>query len=167
MVLFENVYSATEKAFRNDEFYELLAGRKGYNVSVLDAPVDVPTDWTVVISNGIYPLYKKSEDTKVKEYFQIALLKMMHGDSSEIWMAANILFIQLKNQENGNAAFSIDENLLREFSRSLDVHRISLENNKNYGGSDYPNGLLGDVERLNEILVNKYSVSMDGKNERL
>lgn len=114
MVSFENVYSATEKAFHNDEFYELLTGGKGYNVPVLDAPVDVPTDWTVVISNGIYPLYKKLEDTKVKEYFQIALLKMMHGDSS-----------------------------------------------------DYPNGLLGDVERFNEILVNKYSVSMDGKNERL
>lgn len=160
MISFKNVYSETERAFKNNEFYELLTGKKGYQLPILDVPVDIPTDWTIIVPCGIYELYRKTQNDKVKNDYQCALEKMMQGSPDEIWMVCNILFGQLKNQKLGKSPFVIDETILRDFNVAIKNNRKKLESDINWGGNDYPNGLMGDIERLNSILKRKYSISM-------
>lgn len=78
MIPFNKVYDATEVAFNKGEFYELLTGDLGYNVPVLDAPVNVPTDWGAIVEDGIYQLYQNKKNKKIIEEYQKALLKMIN-----------------------------------------------------------------------------------------
>lgn len=162
MIRFEDVYQNARKAFLNKELYEFIAGEKGYDCPVLDAPTCVPTDWTAIIPNGIYALYRNEalyrEDIK-KDFFE-AIRKLIRGSDIEIWEAAYVVFFLLRSQARGTAPFNVDEDILTLFCRRLDERKAFLAKNYQYDGKGFPNGLLGDIERLNGILIKKYSTEM-------
>lgn len=162
MIRFENVYDTAKKAYDKNELYEFLCGKNDYDLPVLDAPTNIPTDWTVIIPNGIYKLYKNNigDQEKIKNDFVVALKRMINGESTEIWEAAYIIFILLKSQSRNVAPFNIDETLVDMFSNRVDECKSQLSENKEYDGAQFSNGLLGDIERLNSILNSKYSVRM-------
>lgn len=162
MIRFENVYDTAKEAYDKNELYEFLCGKNDYDLPVLDAPTNIPTDWTVIIPNGIYKLYKNNigDQEKIKNDFVAALKRMINGESTEIWEAAYIIFILLKSQSRNVAPFNIDEALVDMFSNRVNECKSQLSENKEYDGAQFSNGLLGDIERLNSILNSKYSVRM-------
>lgn len=161
MIPFEKVYDATEKAFNNDEIYELLTGKKGYDVPLLGVSIDIPTDWGAIVEDGIYQLYQNKKNKKIIEEYQKALLKMINNDDdTEVWMAAYIMYIQLEDQVKNKAPFNIDNNVLLKFKQAIVDNRYKLEHNQKYVGIGYPNGLMGDVERLDRNLLRHASVSL-------
>ncbi len=161
MIPFEKVYDATEKAFNNDEIYELLTGKKGYDVPLLGVSIDIPTDWGAIVEDGIYQLYQNEKNKMIIEEYQKALLKMINNDDdTEVWMAAYIMYIQLEDQVKNKAPFNIDNNVLLKFKQAIVDNRYKLEHNQKYVGIGYPNGLMGDVERLDRNLLRHASVSL-------
>ena len=173
MIPFEKVYDATEKAFNNDEIYELLTGKKGYDVPLLGVSIDIPTDWGAIVEDGIYQLYQNEKNKMIIEEYQKALLKMIieeyqkallkminNDDDTEVWMAAYIMYIQLEDQVKNKAPFNIDNNVLLKFKQAIVDNRYKLEHNQKYVGIGYPNGLMGDVERLDRNLLRHASVSL-------
>lgn len=120
MIPFEKVYDATEKAFNNDEIYELLTGKKGYDVPLLGVSIDIPTDWGAIVEDGIYQLYQNKKNKKIIEEYQKALLKMINNDDdTEVWMAAYIMYIQLEDQVKNKAPFNIDNNVLLKIKQAI------------------------------------------------
>ena len=161
MIPFEKVYDATEKAFNNDEIYELLTGKKGYDVPLLGVSIDIPTDWGAIVEDGIYQLYQNEKNKMIIEEYQKALLKMINNDDdTEVWMAAYIMYIQLEDQVKNKAPFNIDNNVLLKFKQAIVDNRYKLEHNQKYVGIGYLNGLMGDVERLDRNLLRHASVSL-------
>ena len=161
MIPFEKVYDATEKAFNNDEIYELLTGKKGYDVPLLGVSIDIPTDWGAIVEDGIYQLCRNKKNKKIIVEYQKALLKMINNDDdTEVWMAAYIMYIQLEDQVKNKAPFNIDNNVLLKFKQAIVDNRYKLEHNQKYVGIGYPNGLMGDVERLDRNLLRHASVSL-------
>ena len=160
MISNDNLYDKTMQAFEKGKFYELLTGKDGYDKPVVGIPVDVPTDWTVVIPKGIYQLYNNFPHFQIVRDLEDAIRRMLKGSSTEVWMAAYVIFNLIRNEQIGKAPFSIDRKIFGDFSRALNCKKEELCKNTSYGGGDYPNGLYGDIERLNYILKSKYSVSM-------
>lgn len=165
MVKYEEVFCATRKAFEKREFYELLTGRSGYDVPVLGIPVRVPTDWTEIIPNGVFKLYDESKDEGIIKQYSEAIIRIINGNSTDIWIAANILFNQLSSQQKGKAPFNIKNEILRDFNEALKSKKNEISCNQEYDGNQYSNGLMGDIERLNRILETKYTISMVMKYE--
>lgn len=161
MIKFEEVYNIAKQAFLCNEMYDFLSGKNGYDLPVLDSSTNIPTDWTVIIPNGIYVLYKNSEEKeKVKNDFFVAIRKMLDGDSTEIWKVAYILFVLLKNQYKNNAPFTVDDSLVELFRNKVMTNKVQLSKNKKYEGEQFSDGLYGDIVRLNNILESKYFVKM-------
>lgn len=146
MITFEEVYASAEKAFKNNELYEFLVGINGYVLPILDASLGLLTDWTVIIPNGIFELYKNSEDKeKVKRDFFDAVRKMLDGSADEVLGVAYILFILLKYQSRCSSPFDIDDSLIKLFRNELLSGKVNR--------SEYD-----EVVRLNNILRNRYDI---------
>ena len=64
MIEFKNIKENAMKAYEKGEIFEFLLGYNGYNLRVIDVPVDVPTDWTRIIPYGIYAMYEESSDRR-------------------------------------------------------------------------------------------------------
>ena len=152
----DNLYDKTMQAFEKGKFYELLTGKDEYDMSINKIPVDIPTDWTVIISNGIYQLYNNFPHFQIVRDLEDAIRRMLKGSSTEIWMAAYVIFNLIRNEQIGKAPFSIDRKIFEDFNRALNNKKDELYKNTSYGGKDYYNGLYGDIERLNYILKSKY-----------
>ena len=162
MIRFEDIYDNAGKAFRNKEMFEFISGRNGYDCPVLDTPTSVPTDWTAIIPNGIYRLYQTeiSSGEEIRNNFSDAVRRLIHGTDVELWEAAYVLFVQLKHEARGTAPFVLDEGIIDAFNRRVDERKDALSTNYDFDGKQFPNGLFGDIERLNHILDRKYSTEL-------
>ena len=159
MINFNSIYIETEKAFKNNEFYELLLGLNNYNVN---APVSVPTDWTLIIYNGIFELYKHNtnQQESIKTAFYDAIKKLINGNEIELWVSSYIIFLMLHYQMKNKAPFNLSDEILNLFKSRLSKMKDQLSTNKKYEGNQYTNGLYGDIERLNNTLKIYYSIDM-------
>jgi len=159
MLDFNIIYAETEKAFKNNEFYELLLGLNDYNIN---APASVPTDWTLIIYNGIFELYKRNSNQQetIKIAFYDAVKKLINGNEIELWVSSYIIFLMLHYQMKNKAPFNISDEILNLFKCRLSKMKDQLSNNKEYEGSQYTNGLYGDIERLNNTLKTYYFIDM-------
>lgn len=159
MIDFNSIYAETEKAFKNNEFYELLLGLNNYNVN---APASVPTDWTLIIYNGIFELYKHNTNQQeaIKIIFYDAIKKLINGNEIELWVSSYIIFLMLHYQMKNKAPFTLSNEILNLFKSKLSEMKDQLSANKKYEGSQYSNGLYGDIERLNNTLKIYYSIDM-------
>ena len=139
--------SKAQIAYEKNEFYEFITGRNGYSVPVIDAQVDVPTDWTRTIP-GIYDLYNETKDDKIIEAFQDAIRKAINGSCIDIWCACNTLFFHCDHEEDGKTPFIIDKSLRREL-RSIVIEKTELLRNTYYGYNKGKSHVYNDILRLN------------------
>lgn len=162
MIRFEEVYATTESAFEKKEFYELLSGKNGYELAVLDAPAKVPTDWTAVLTNGIFAFYKNnpSKQEEIKQDFFDSVLRFVNGSDLELWVSSYLIFLMIHYEKRGKAPFALSEEVIDLFNKRLRERKDSLSANRNFEGCLYPNGLYGDIERLNNTLETYYSINM-------
>jgi len=127
MLVFSQIKEAARKAYLNGELYEFLTGRNGYDLPVADAPVNVPTDWTRIIPNGIYEIYREDEDSRVIAAYEAAIEKAIHQGEADVWIAVNILYFQLDQENMEKAPFKIDRRILEKLKESLNLHKAYLE----------------------------------------
>lgn len=156
----EEIYEQTKHAFQNGEMIDLLTGKGCYGLSVPMAPVSVPTDWTSVISQGVFELFEKEKDARLIADYEDAIRTLINGSAAEVWMAANIVAYQLLSESEGKAAFGIDRNLVNELSAAVHRNKEALASDRSYQGAGNECGLLDDILRLNGIVLEDCNVEM-------
>jgi hypothetical protein len=149
MTEWENIEENAKKAFENNEFYEFLTGRNGYSYYTSWLNVNIPTDWTSIIPNGIYKLYEETKDAKIIEAYEDAIIKAINGDAEDLWSAFNVLFFQLDHENMGKSPFKISKRVTAGLKEKVIASKENLEKN-------YPNGknnwnMYEDILRLNNI----------------
>ena len=147
MIEFKDIKANAEKAYNNDELYEFIMGRNGYQLRVIDAPVDVPTDWTRIIPNGIYAVYQELEDGNVVYKYEQAIIKAINGTCQELWCAINILYFQIDHEKMNKSPFFIDKTILNGLTDIILNKRQDLEKEFPYGKNGW--NMYEDILRLN------------------
>ena len=126
MIEFKDIKANAEKAYNNDELYEFIMGRNGYQLRVIDAPVDVPTDWTRIIPNGIYAVYQELEDGNVVYKYEQAIIKAINGTCQDLWCAINILYFQIDHEKMNKSPFFIDKTILKQHIQYMSKIRVHM-----------------------------------------
>ena len=156
----EEIYDQTKYAFQNGEMSELLAGKGNYHLPIYGAPISVPTDWTSVISKGIFKLYEDEQDKRLVEVYENTIRKLINGSSLEIWIAANIIAYHLRCEVNKKATFEINKEMIDELSKAVHKNKNVLAADKSYQGKDNKYGLLDDILRLNNVLFRNCNIEI-------
>ena len=154
MIEFKNIKENAYKAYEKGELFEFLMGYKGYELKVIDAPVDVPTDWTRIISNGVYEIFRDTLDEGVKKEFEEALIRAISGTCEEIWEAANILYFQMDHEKMGKAPFCISEVIAQSAKKKIMEKRTQMEQFYPYGKNGW--NMYEDILRLNQNFKNDW-----------
>lgn len=164
---FKEIYDKTRSAFERNEVYELLMGYKEYTLQESWVPINIPTHVDDIFRMGIYPFYFNSDETYRSYIVSSTISAMRRIMVSEIpierWWALAICYgMKLSEERNHTATFCIANQLLSEIPQYLLEVKNSLIEEKLYGGSSYPNGLWGDVERYNRLLLKYFNMKVIG-----
>jgi hypothetical protein len=157
MIQFKEIGSKAEEAFRKDEIFEFLTGRNGYELRVIDAPVNVPTDWPRIINNGIYALYSELHVEKVIVSYEEAIKKLISGNSEDLWSAVNILYFQCDHEMMKKAPFSINKEVFADLKMKIINSRKALEEQFPYGKGGW--NMYEDILRLNSNYIRDWGYS--------
>ena len=147
MINFENVKEIAKIAYEKDEMFEFLMGYNGYKLMAIDAPVDVPTDWTKIIPNGIYAIYEELSDENIIKKYQQAIMKAIRGTCTELWCAVNILYFQKNHEKKGKSPFVISKEVTSDVTQIIVCSRAELEKLFPYGKNGW--NMYEDILRLN------------------
>ena len=120
-----------------------------------------PTDWTILIPQGVYVVYCEHPELQINKLFEDALLEMISRDLFDIIVAISVFYSQLLEENRGNAPFSIDRNrVLPDLRKALLENEQKLKNNFDYFGSIYKDGLWGEVVRIDTLCKTKWNFSV-------
>ncbi|MEM4725113.1 MAG: hypothetical protein QXP01_08895, partial [Candidatus Hadarchaeum sp.] len=73
----EDILNLLKKALEKHEFDAFLRGEDGYVIKPHEmVPAGIPTDWTAVMSEGVYRLYAAQPYAGIDAMFERALVKM-------------------------------------------------------------------------------------------
>lgn len=147
MIEFKDIKENAEHAYNNNEIFEFIMGRKGYQLRVVDVPVDVPTDWTRIIPNGIYAIYQDSKDNNVIYQYEQAINRAINGTCMELWCAVNILYFQIDHEKMGKSPFCINKDIVKGLTTIIINKRGELEKEFPYGKNGW--NMYEDILRLN------------------
>lgn len=157
MIDFRNIKETAIKAYENGEIFQFLLGYNGYDLRVIDVPVDVPTDWTRIIPYGIYAIYEEMLDEKVKEAYEQAIRKAIKGTPKELWCAVNILYFQIDHEKMGKSPFMIDKEIVSGLTQTIINARAALEKELPYGKNGW--NMYEDIMRLNSNFEDDWGMS--------
>jgi intergrase/recombinase len=152
----EDAYALVKKAFQANEFFELLTGEKGYKIHMLDVPVEIPTDWSLVIP-AIHEFTKEENVEKIKDAFGNVITRLIdHEDVSRALIAAAyILFNEYRYEQRNKNSFIIDTSFYDKLRKKIKTNKEKLKNmyvpNRNVT-------IYEQIQRLNEV-SSKYGLS--------
>ena len=147
MIQTTQIKEAATRAYKKKEFYEFLTGRADYSLSVIDISIDVPTDWTRIIPQGIYAIYNESGDDNIKTAYEAAIEKMIQGSPKDIWQSVYIVFIQKDMEQQGESPFTINEAILERMKLRVRECKKKLDAVSAFGDENY--SMYDDIWRLN------------------
>ena len=158
---FKQIYDKTVYAFEHDEVFELLTGQKGYDYQAPMVPISIPTHHNYIFDDGIYPFYRNIDQQEQKDAFckMVAAYRKMMVSSDEVlvWWALSLLYGQkLSEEKHKKSPFIMADMLLAEIKPYLLANQSKLEASQAYAGKRLPNGLWGDVQRYNRLLLKHF-----------
>lgn len=141
-------------ALAKNELDKFLRGDKPYSIKPNQwVAANVPTDWTVIIPQGIYEVYKHNSSINIKKIFEDTLIKMIFDDLGNLYVALNIIYNQLLWEHDNRAVFKIDrKKIMPLLTKKLYEKKTELENDFRWLGSGEPKGLWSEVLRIDSIL---------------
>lgn len=157
MIQFTEIKEKTRDAFEKDELFEFLIGKNNYKLQVIDAEVDVPTDWTRIIPNGIYSLYKETKDNTIIVKYEDAIRNAINGIYIDLWCAVNILYFQFDNEMMGKSPFYINKNIINGLKNKIIDSKEELKKLLPYGKGGW--NMYEDILRLNQNFVKDWGYS--------
>lgn len=160
MIQFKDIENAARDAYNNKELFEFLTGRKGYDLRVIDAPVDVPTDWPRVIKNGIYEIYKESPNEDIVASYEKAIKRIIDSANTELWIAVNILYFQFDQENGGKSPFAINKDIIKGLKDRIIDSKGLLEKEYPYGKNGW--NMYEDILRLDHNFNRDWGYSLLG-----
>lgn len=158
----EELYVVAKKAFERNELKALLSGAEGYACE-LDRFVSgsMPTDIGRVIQEGIYSIYGEVDNADLITGYQNAVLELLRGNAVDIWLAYHICWTQMYKEVRGVAPFKFfTSDLINALRESIQLHVRELRQTKEWQGTSFEDGLLGDIYTLEQTLHKHMGVSL-------
>lgn len=150
------------EAIKKGEVIEFLEGKGNYKVGMDQwANASAPTDWTRIITKGVYVVFSENLELNVKELFEDALLKMMDRDTFDIYVALAVIHFQLIREQRGASPFAMDrEKILHKLRKTIIDNEEKLRNYFEWEGKAYKEGMWGEVIRVDTLCRNKWNLSI-------
>lgn len=141
-------------AIAKNELDKFLRGDKPYGIKLNQwVAANVPTDWTVIIPQGIYEIYKQKPAICIEKIFEDTIIKMIFTDLTNLYVALNIVYNQLLWEHDHRAAFKINrKKIMPLLTKKLHEKQMELENDFRWLGNGEPKGLWSEVIRIDGIL---------------
>lgn len=157
-----NIEQMVIKSVKNGEFYKVLLGENKYKVDVSHfIGANVPTDWPNIMRGGIYKVFDEYPELNVVEELENTLCFLLNKGIFEIYVSVSVLFFQIISEENGKSPFKINRNKLLNITKEvLSKNQEEMCNYKKWMGEYYSNGIWGEFERINNILIEDYDISI-------
>ena len=152
------VGSSPHEAIENDEFYELLTGKRGYSIKILDASIKNDDDFVLVVTLGVFEQYKITQNDDIINKYQAAIKRLLNGTRIDVWSGFNVLFTQFSHEEQGTAPFKIDKNIASGLKDYLLNHKSEME--KTFPYSKREGNAYEDIMRLDNMFIKKYGYGL-------
>ena len=159
----ERAVDLARRAFELGEVAEFLSGKKGYAVPISRfVSANVPTDFEIILLVGVFKYYNERKDDSIREQYVKAIRQLLLSSNCvDIWCAYSICFFQTCFEARNKAPFSImSSELISEVSAALKKNKEILGACHLWQGMGRTNGLWQDIETSNNVLLNKYGVSL-------
>lgn len=152
----EQQVNKLREAIDRGELFEYMVGENGYEYVSRDA--DVPTEDQVVFAS-IVALYRETKDVGIWKYFQVTWLAIS-TDATYSWLSLYYLYHCI-NYVAKPESYHIDiKGKLPLIINNLKKNREALSKDKRWVGSNYPEGLWGDVKRMVNNLNANYKLGI-------
>jgi len=157
MITFSTIKENAKKAYEQDQMFQFIMGYDGYDLRVIDAPVDVPTDWTRIIPHGIFALYDETKDENIIRKYEEAITKAVNGNLRELWSVTYVLFVQARMEKQKRAPFEYDRDASAGITDKIINAREELSKEYPFGKDD--ESMYEDILRLNSIFKEEWNES--------
>ena len=158
----EELYAMTKKAVMENEMLDYLQGNGDYKCPPDKyLPAFIPTDFSVVLNQGIYDYYIETKDKKIVNDLEKALEELCNGDAIQIWIAYSYFWSIIYSQIKGNIPFEFDcEKIRKILEEKVTTHEIELKGCKEWNGWNEEEGLWEDIRRSNHVMktMNNYTI---------
>lgn len=160
--LMSNVRDLIEKAVAKNELNKFLRGDGEYKVPVPHmVPINIPTDWTYIIPNGIYKLFLEDPKIGIDKILENTLISMIDDDNLNIYTVVNVLFEHLSQENENRAPFSIDKSrIIPILKNKLNQKKEDLKKDFRWMGTSESEGLWSEVKRISNILKKEMKISI-------
>ena len=156
------IFSLVEKAYYANQLDDLFLGNHPYTFDNLKhIPANVATDIGAIIDNGMYGLYSDGKTDIVSMLVETIYELLSFEDAFSTWTAYFILRYQYRNEIKNLSPFKIvTPQLCQDLSVCVRKQKEQLVMCKEYVGGSLPNGLWGDIQRLEDVMLSNYGVSI-------
>jgi len=155
----QQVYDLAVKAINENELLTFLEGKNEYRIESNVA--NVPTDWSEVLSKGIYKIYSDSPERKINILFEKTLQEMSKGDLFDNYCALMIFYSHLLFESYSIAPFKVNKQLIcSELSSSIEMKKEELKLCFDWTGKNKPEGIWSEVIRINTLMKEKFNISL-------
>ena len=122
---------------------------------------EVPTDWSNVIRGGIYKIYVENPEININNEFENALINLCKGNYYDVYCATMVTFFQIMSEERKSAPFFIKRKIvLEKLKKGLIKNKSELEKCNKWTGRRFPDGIWGDIRRVDSILFEDYGITI-------
>lgn len=150
------------KSVENKSLEKVLTGEGEYKKELSEfIGAEVPTDWSNIIRGGIYKVYMECPEVNIDVRFENAIISLCEGNYYDVYCVTMVVFFQIMSEERKSAPFSINRLvILQKLNEGLLRNKIALENCKEWTGRRFPDGIWGDIRRVNTILYEDYGIKI-------
>lgn len=149
-------------AITKGEFIECLQGKGAYCIEMSSMmSVDIPTDWTMLMNQGLYPVFQKYPELHLHQKFQTALIQMLDGDAFSIFVTISLLYQQWYNEAHAVSPFVIDKTvILPKMHHILASKKAIIEKYHGWSAFHFTDGLWGLVIRKDNMCRTQWGFSI-------
>jgi hypothetical protein len=123
------------KAIKENEFNEFLRGDNYYELQrPYMSPTELPTDWDLILKEGIYKYFREKPNDNIDNRFEKALTEIMF-DVKGIYCTLNLFWNYLMDETYKSAPFKIKKDkIIQTLSEELKKHRNEFIMDKRWAG---------------------------------
>ncbi len=147
------VETLVRQAFEGGQVAALLRGEEPYHCAMdRFTPGNSPTNWEMLLRTGILP-YCTGDRDRTAQFYQ-GVDTLLSGGAPDVWCAFSVYFFLCFSLDEEPQYITMDGFPIDRLRSRLLECREELAACKLWDGAQNPNGLWGEVLRLNTVLRN-------------
>lgn len=156
----KDIYQLACTAMKNNEFYEFMRGNDAYRIGVSHLiPIIEIHDVSLVLSEGIYRLYKENQSTK--ELYENTLLRMLKGTDYDVYMVCDYVYNHLCDDSYGHSSFRFDRKEIFESLRvEIPVREQSIRKEVQFPDGTTNHYIWEEIQGYNNVCFKRFSIQL-------